>query len=436
MNYEEALGYIHGTYTFGIKLGLENITILLNYMGNPHKKLKFIHLAGTNGKGSTSNMISNVLKHSGYKVGLYISPYLEEFTERIQINGNQISKESLSKITEKVKNSTDKMISAGHPHPSEFEIVTAIGFQYFYEEEVDIVVLEVGMGGRFDATNVIDNSLLSIITSIGMDHTQYLGETLEEIAFEKAGIIKEKGNVVLYPQSKVVTDEIIKVCKKRDATLYSPSFEKIEVQKSSLTGQKLNYLGGEIFESFSFDLSLLGEHQANNCSTALKALEILLKLGYNISVPAIKKGMSTIKFPGRFEILNINPTIIIDGAHNENGIDSLVKTVKTYVGKKVKLILGVLGDKDFAPMIRKLIPICDMIYTVTPNNPRAMDSKDLSLFIQTNHPDVKVKSLDTIKEGAFIATQDIKDEVYIFVGSLYMIGDARTHLVKYLENNE
>lgn len=436
MNYEEALAYIHGTYTFGIKLGLENITILLNYMENPHKKLKFVHLAGTNGKGSTSNMISNVLKHSGYKVGLYISPYLEEFTERIQINGNQIPKESLSKITEKVKKSTDKMISQGHPHPSEFEIVTAIGFQYFYEEKVDIVVLEVGMGGRFDATNVIDNSLLSIITSIGMDHTQYLGETLKEIAFEKAGIIKEKGNVILYPQSKVVTDEITKVCKKRNATLYSPSFEKIEVKESSLTGQTLNYLGGENFESFSFNLSLLGEHQVNNCSTALKALEILLKLGYNITIPAIKKGMSTIKFPGRFEILNINPTIIIDGAHNENGIESLVKTVKTYVGKKVNLILGILGDKDFAPMIRKLLPISDMIYTVTPNNPRAMDSKDLLFFIQTNHPDIKVKSLDTIKESAFIATQEIKDEVYIFVGSLYMIGDARTHLIKYLENNE
>lgn len=426
--YEEALEYIHGTYAFGIKLGLENIGILLDYMDNPQDRLKFVHVAGTNGKGSTSNMISKVLQNAGYKVGLYISPYLEEFTERIQINGQQISRDDLAQVTNKVKEQTEKMMKDGHPHPSEFELVTAIGFQYFSEKDVDIVVLEVGMGGRFDATNIIKQSEVSIITTIGMDHLQYLGDTIKKIAFEKAGIIKPAGQVVLSPQSSEATQEIIRVCEERKATIYTPNLERLVLKENSLDGQKLHYKS-TIWGDFDLTLSLLGEHQINNCVSALAALEILKTTGYNITISHIQNGMSSIVFPGRFEKLKDNPTIIIDGAHNEAGIDALVNTANIYVKRKVKLVLGILADKDFSSMVKKLSTIADEIYTVTPNNDRAMKSTDLAEFIKKTCPDMSVYPLSSIKEGAEIAKSAPEKDIFIFAGSLYMIGEARTHLL-------
>lgn len=428
MNYDEALEFIHGTYAFGIKLGLDNIGKLLEYMDNPQDKLKYVHIAGTNGKGSTSNMISNVLKESGYRVGLFISPYLEEFTERIQINGVYISKEDLGRVSGIVKESIDKMLNDGYPHPSEFEVVTAIGLQYFYEEKVDMVALEVGMGGRFDATNIIKTPQVSIITSIAFDHMQYLGDTLEEITFEKAGIIKENGHVVLYPQGEQVEKQIREICLERNNKFYPANASILELKNASLTGQELFFKGSKNLEAFNFKLSLLGNHQILNCATALTALDVLKEKGYNISTHSIQRGMSTIRFPGRFELLKEAPTIFIDGAHNENGIDSLVNTVKTYLDKKVTLIFGVLADKDFNPMIDKLETICDKIYTVTPSNPRAMSSQELAEIIKKRHPEMEVTPLKTIKEGTDIALNGDVDDVFVFVGSLYMIGEARTLL--------
>ncbi|MPW26938.1 bifunctional folylpolyglutamate synthase/dihydrofolate synthase [Alkalibaculum sp. M08DMB] len=426
MEYKEALDFIHGTYAFGIKLGLDNIGKLLEYMDNPQDKLKFVHIAGTNGKGSTSNMISNVLKHSGYKVGLFISPFLEEFTERIQINGTQISKESLGRVTGFVKESIDKMIENGFPHPSEFEVVTAIGFQYFYEERVDIVTLEVGMGGRFDATNIIKKPEIAIITSIALDHMQYLGNTIEEITFEKAGIIKENGDVVLYPQGIKIENQIRQICIDRNAVFHTINSDLLKIKSTSLSGQELSYAGGKNLSAFNFILSLLGKHQVANCITAMSAIELLIDKGYSISENSIQNAMATIQFPGRFEVLSLNPTIIIDGAHNENGIDSLVNTVKTYIDKKIVLILGVLADKDFDPMIQKLLEVTSKIYTVTPNNPRAKSSEELAEHIKNNHPEIDVQALDSISDGANIAIKGSREDIYVFVGSLYMIGDARS----------
>lgn len=428
MNYNEALEFIHGTYAFGIKLGLDNIGKLLEYMDNPQDKLKYVHIAGTNGKGSTSNMISNVLKESGYRVGLFISPYLEEFTERIQINGTHISKEDLGRVAAMVKESIDKMMNDGYPHPSEFEVVTAIGLQYFYEKKVDIVALEVGMGGRFDATNVIKTPEVSIITSIAFDHMQYLGNTLEEITFEKAGIIKENGHVVLYPQGEQVEKQIREICVERNNEFHPANPNIIELKKTSLKGQELFFKGSKNLEAFDFKLSLLGKHQILNCTTALTALDVLKEKGYHISVDSIQRGMSTVKFPGRFELLQESPTILVDGAHNENGIDSLVNAVKTYLGNKVTLFFGVLSDKDYNPMIDKLRTISDKIYTVSPNNPRAMSSQELAEQIKKRSPEINVIPLKTIKEGVDIALNGSKEDVFIFVGSLYMIGEARTEL--------
>ncbi len=428
MKYEEALDFIHGTYAFGIKLGLDNIGKLLDYMGNPQDQLKFVHIAGTNGKGSTSNMISNTLVHSGYKVGLFISPFLEEFTERIQINGIQIPKDELGRVTTIVKQAIDKMLLDGSPHPSEFEVVTAIGFQYFYDEKVELVVLEVGMGGRFDATNIIKNPEIAIITSIALDHMLYLGDSIEVITVEKAGIIKENTHVVLYPQGEKIQNQIQDICNERSATLHRVNLDSLDMKSSSLQGQELSYKGGKNLKAFDFSLSLLGTHQIYNCITAITALDVLIDKGYSISEESIQKSMPTIKFPGRFELLATSPTIIIDGAHNENGIDSLINTVISYMDKKVFLVLGVLEDKDFRPMIEKLSQITNKIYTVTPNNPRAMTSIDLAYHISIIIPEVEVRPVSSIKEAAILATKGAPDDVFIFVGSLYMIGEARTYL--------
>lgn len=432
--YEDAIKYIHGTYTFGIKLGLDNITKLLEYMGNPQEELKFVHIAGTNGKGSTSNMISSIMKNSGYKVGLYISPYLEEFTERIQINGEQITKERLGDATFKVKKCIDKMMEDGYPQPSEFEVVTAIGFQYFHEEKVDIIVLEVGMGGRLDATNVIKESEVTIITTIGLDHIQYLGDTIEAIAYEKAGTIKYGGQVVITPQASEITSEILKVCEEMKAIAYIPNIDRISQLEASLQGQRIHYSSNTLGD-FDFNLSLLGKHQISNCLTALGALEVLKDKYTKINIESIQQGMSVVKFPGRFEVLSNYPTIIIDGAHNEAGIDALVDTVQTYLNRKVKLILGILEDKDFTSMIKKISIISDEIYTVRPNNDRGMSSKALAETISNTCPSLKVTPLSSIEKAAKIAKSGSPEDVYLFAGSLYMIGEARSKLTTILDAN-
>lgn len=316
----------------------------------------------------------------------------------------------------------------GTPHPSEFEVVTAIGFQYFYDKKVDIVVLEVGMGGRFDATNVIKSPEVAIITSIALDHMQYLGDTIEVITYEKAGIIKENAHVVLYPQGDDIENQIREICNERNATLHQVDLDRLDMKSTSLQGQELFYKGGKNLSAFNFSLSLLGPHQITNCITALTALDVLVDKGYSINEESIQKAMPTIKFPGRFELLATNPTIIIDGAHNENGIDSLIDTVSKYINKKVTLVLGVLEDKDFNPMIQKLTKITNKIYTVTPDNPRAMTSVDLAYYISINHPEIEVRPLGSIKEAAIMASKGNTNDVFIFVGSLYMIGEARTHL--------
>ncbi|HCX65717.1 MAG TPA: bifunctional folylpolyglutamate synthase/dihydrofolate synthase [Eubacteriaceae bacterium] len=429
MNYEQALEYIHGSYQFGEKIGLENITKLLHYLDNPHKKVKCIHVAGTNGKGSTCNMISATLAKNGYKTGLYTSPYLEVFTERIQINGKQIPKKDLADTTETVKKAIDRMVLDGNPVPSEFEIVTAIGFQYFYQEKVDIVVLEVGMGGRFDATNVIDTPVLSIITTIAMDHVQYLGDTIEKIAFEKTGVIKKNIPVVVYPQAENVLQVIRNEAQKKNAPIIIPNKENVSVEKYDLFGQQIFYQKKDSpFQDLHFTLSLLGAHQSMNALVALTALEKLLEFGYRITRESIQAAMPSIQFPGRFEKLHENPTIFIDGAHNISGFLSLETTLKTYFDQKVDFVLGILEDKDYTAMVRILLPYARSISTVTPNNPRALPAKSLAENIEKTFDMKEVRAYDSIKTAALDALASEPDDVVIFVGSLYMIGEARTQV--------
>lgn len=430
MNYEEAIKFIHSTYKFGSKLGLDNITKLTELLGNPQNSYKIIHVAGTNGKGSTCNMIHDVLMSSGYKVGLFISPFLEEFSERIQINKTHINNESLARITSLVKEKIEIMLSEGYNHPTEFEVVTAIGLKYFEEEKINFLVLEVGLGGRFDATNVVKDTLVSVITSISYDHTEYLGNTLEEIAFEKSGIIKENSSVVIYPQDDRIKNVIKEIAKSKNAEVYETDKKNIGKTKGDLTGQWFSYLKTDVFNIPELKINFLGEHQLWNALTALRVLEVLKIKGYHITEESIKDGFSTSRFAGRFEVINASPCIILDGGHNINGIEYFSKSVKEYFqNKKIILFYGMLKDKNPESVIDYLIPLSKEIYTLTPDNPRAMLSSDLANLISI-HADIKATPINNYSDIIDILKNVDKNDVIAFVGSLYMIGEVRTLLMK------
>lgn len=432
MNYEQAIEFIHSTYKFGSKLGLQNITKLTELLGNPQNSYKIIHIAGTNGKGSTSNMIHDVLMASGYKAGLFISPYLEEFTERIQVNKQHIDKDSLARITQLVKEKIDIMIKEGYNHPTEFEVVTAIGFKYFQEQNIDFLVLEVGLGGRFDATNVVNNTLVSVITSISYDHMEYLGDTLEKIAFEKAGIIKENSNVVVYPQQDEILNVIRDVAKSKGTSVYETDKNNIIKLKGNLTGQWFKYLKTDVFNLSEAKINFLGEHQLYNVLTALRTLEIIKRDGFNITENSIVEGLKTCRFAGRFEILSENPVIILDGGHNINGIEYFSKAIKeNFDENKIILFFGMLKDKNPEDVLPYILPLCKEVYTLTPNNPRAMKSTYLSELIN-KHSDIKTIPLDDYNQIIPVVKNINKNDIIAFVGSLYMIGDVRTLLKKHI----
>ena len=428
MNYEEAIEYIHSTYKFGSKLGLENIGRLTELLGNPQDSYKVIHVAGTNGKGSTCNLIKEVLVDAGYKTGLFISPYLEEFTERIQVNNKPIDKDSLSRITTLVKDKIDIMLSEGYNHPTEFEVVTAIGFEYFKEQNIDFLVLEVGLGGRFDSTNIVKSPLLSVITSISYDHTEYLGDTLEKIAYEKAGIIKENSNVVIFPQGENIKNVIRKKAIENNTKVYEVSSKNIEKIKSDITGQWFKYLKKDVFNIDELKINLLGEHQLLNALTALQSLEVIKKEGYNISSENVKNGFSKCKFPGRFEVINKNPLIVLDGGHNTDGIKQLSKTLKEYfMDKKIIFFYGMLKDKDPKAFFDYILPLAKEVYTLTPASPRAVKAEDLAKSIESNY-NIKATALQSYDLVLTVLKSADKSDIIAFAGSLYLVGGIRTLL--------
>lgn len=424
MNYEQALEYIHGTLKFGIKLGLDNIRELLKLMDNPHQKLKYVHVAGTNGKGSTVAFISSILEESGYKVGVYTSPYIERFTERIRINGDEISKKDLARITLYVKEKVEMMVSKGGNHPTEFEIVTAIAFQYFYEMCCDIVVLEVGLGGRFDSTNVIENPLVSVITTISYDHMAQLGDTLSKIAFEKAGIIKNGTDVVLYPQVAQADRVFEDVCKEREAQLHRLSFDAINIKNFSIEGQEFDY--GEFK---SLEIRLLGEHQVKNAVVALEAVRILSQKGYSTCENSIRKGLLQAKWPGRLEVLKIEPIFLIDGAHNPEGVQTLFRFLKTYFPqKKIVFIIGILKDKDYKAMVEECASLAEYIIAVTPNSERALPAGELAQSLEYYCKNVLIS--DTIVNAVEKSLEITpKDGLICAFGSLYYVGEVRSTLL-------
>ena len=414
MTIKEALEFIHNVSWVGSKPGLSRTNELLERLGNPHKKLRFIHIAGTNGKGSTAAMLSSILTEAGYKTGLYTSPYITVFNERMQICGEFISDDDLAEFTEKVRPHALAMEDS----PTEFELVCAIAFEYFAAKECDIVVLEVGMGGRLDATNVIDAPECAVITNIGLDHVEELGDTLELIAAEKAGIIKQGGDAVLYQQNNSVMDVIKEVCKEKKASLHVADFDEIEEISSSREGQEFSYRSEKVLKT-----PLLGEHQLKNAAVVLETLGVLTDKGWNITSEAVSEGLGKTVWPARFQIASKKPWFAVDGGHNPQCAATAADNLKKYFPDMRRVILvGVMGDKDYLGMTDILDEVADEYITVKPNNPRAMTAEKLAEHLRRYGK--PVTPCATVAEGVKAAMKAAGDDgVACSVGSLYMSGD-------------
>ncbi len=432
MDYKETMDYILNTAKFGSNYGLGRTEKILELLGNPEKKIKYIHVAGTNGKGSTAIMITKILREAGYKVGMYTSPFLEEFEERIQINGENIQRPELSQVVTKVSKAVDKVEKLGYENPTEFEIISCAAFLYFYEKNVDFVVLEVGLGGRLDSTNVVD-PLLCVITSISYDHMNILGSTLKEIASEKAGIIKKNKTVILYPQEDESEEVIEKVAREKNASI-------IKVHENSARLLEVKNIGAKYYQNievktkndvYDIKLSLLGKHQLLNCSTAIHCIEELISLGVNVSKKNIISALKNIEWKGRLEVLESDPLVVIDGAHNRDGIKKLSESIGTYFKyKNIVLILGILADKEVEKMVEVISKKAEKIITVTPHSNRAELSKDLETVVKKYNPNCE--SMDDYKEAFLKGKQYChKDDLLLISGSLYMIGDMRKIITNY-----
>jgi len=423
MNYKESLDYIEDTMKYGSVLGLDNIKELLRRLDNPQNKLSIIHIAGTNGKGSTLAFISTMLKCAGYKVGRYISPTIFEYRERIQINEDYIKEEEFAGILCQVKQVADEMAAEGLGHPTAFEIETTISFLYFLEQKCDIVVLETGLGGILDATNVMDQVLCSVITSISMDHTAFLGNTVEEITKAKAGIIKQNCPVVVYNQDRDILKLIEETAKAHNSAMTVTNDSSVIIIKQDLFIQEFSYRcrGGNVYEHLS--ISLTGSFQIKNCINALEVIEILKKKGYNISRKAVEIGCEQTKWDGRFQCISQEPLFIIDGAHNPGAAESLKESIEMYFkNQKIIYIVGVLSDKDYNSMITVTMPLADRIFTVAPNSPRKLPAEELAEKIAKVNPNVSAADgYETVIKKALKAAG--QNGVIIAFGSLSYLGD-------------
>ena len=424
MNYNEALDFIHSAEGLGSKLGLTTITELMNRLGNPQKGLRYIHVGGTNGKGSTTSFIVHMLREAGYRVGVFTSPYLERFNERIQVNGEDIPNEAFAKLTEKVKIKTKEMVKDGYPHPTVFELITATMFLYFKETKVDMAVLEVGLGGRIDSTNVIDDSLISVITTIDYDHMEVLGDNLYKIGKEKAGIIKKDGIVVSYPQQKEALMALEEEAREKDANFILCPVQNVEIKVLNDKGAVYNFrYGNSYFENIK--INLLGEHQVFNSTLALTTiLELRNKGIVNISDEQITEGLLKTEWRGRLEILDRDPIFLIDGAHNLQGINALVKSLKLLNYKRLILGIGILKDKDVDSMIKAITNLADMVVVTEVDSPRKMDGDELADKIRVYNENIIVENdiKTAIEKTLEIANSD---DLVVFCGSIYLIGDVR-----------
>ena len=480
MTITEAIEYINAHTWSQWKLGLSRTEELLRLLDNPQKQLRFVHVAGSNGKGSTCAMVERILREAGYVTGFYPSPYIEDFRERIQVCGEYITEEALCRITARVRDAADSM----EDHPSQFEIITAIGLLYFAEKNCNIVVLEVGLGGIFDSTNVIDAPEVAVITNIGLEHTEYLGNTLAEIAGNKCGIIKSGADVVCYENAAEVMDVVRRVCEEKGCPLHIARYSRILLIEKGLEGQTFRFLHDPAPASQDIAISadeplrlgLLGEYQLHNAATALTIVEALRGRGWKIPQEAVCQGLAEVRWPARFEVLSRHPLFILDGGHNPQCAEALAESLREYLpdcnsnmaeslreylpdsnsdltdresdlpgrkadlGKKAVFLMGMLADKDYRAVIDIISPFAAGFVCLTPDSPRALPAEKLAAELQERGFYAKPcgTAAEGIKEALSLAvrlggrgcgTEDTSEKGALPVvsfGSLYMAGAVRS----------
>ena len=441
--YGETLDYLFGLQRFGIKLGLENITTLLEILGNPHRAFPSVHIAGSNGKGSTAAFLESILRQSGLRTGLYTSPHLVDFSERIQINGKAIPTRRLGVLTEEIRAHVGEMERRGCFQPKGetpasrsgreperatltfFEFTTAMMFRYFQEEKVDLAVVEAGLGGRLDATNVVD-PVASLITTISKEHAQYLGGTLLEIAGEKAGIIKP-GRPLLTSTSQA---RVAALFEERCRELRSPflvwgkDFEAREKEPEVI------HFRGRRHAYTNLRLGLAGSYQTRNAGLALAAVEVLSEAGFRIEEPHIRRGLAETRWPGRLELIETGTRILLDGAHNPEATEILKKALETgYPRRRLIAILGIMADKDIPAMMKDIVPRTDLLFLTKARNERAA-SLDL-LEAESSSYEKPYRKFGTVAEALDEALiQAGKEDLILVTGSLYIVGEARAHLLQ------
>lgn len=418
MNEREAMEYIEWAGSLGVVPGLDNIRELCRRMGDPQKGLTFVHVAGTNGKGSVCTYIASVLKNARYRVGRYISPVIFDYRERIQVNDRSITKKALCQGIEEIKRICDSMTAEGLPHPTAFEIETALGFWYFREKNCDIVVLETGMGGLLDATNIVENTSVAVLASISMDHMNFLGKTLEQIAIQKAGVIKSGCYVVSACQDSRAMAVIQKKAEELGCPLTSVIAQNINNIRYGLERQFFDYKNYKRLE-----IALAGKFQIENAALAVDALAALGENGFTVTEAQLRKGLAEARWPGRFTVIKKHPLFIVDGAHNVDAVKRLAESIEFYfTNRKIIFIIGVLKDKEYDKIIALTHRYAEHIITVTPpENPRALPAYELALEAAKIHPSVTaVDSLEEAVEMSHLLAD--REDVIIAFGSLSYLG--------------
>lgn len=426
MNFEESLQWLYGFQKFGMNLGLERISYIAKELGNPQQNYKSIHVGGTNGKGSVCKFIASILEKSGYTVGVYTSPHLQHLSERFVVGNEQITEDEVVSIVQKIKPVVNKMMDDDNG-PTFFEVVTALAFQYFYDKKVDFAVVEVGLGGRFDATNIVE-PVLTVITNVSLEHQHILGKTVKDIAFEKAGIIKTDVPVVTGATGDALT-VINKAAKEKKAQVTIIKKESWKRTCTDMNGQKFSIDGA--LSNYVVNTSMLGEYQGENIAVAIAAIEQLQMNGTYIPDTSIEEGLSHTGNIGRMEIVSNEPFILLDGAHNETGMKFLVDSLKKdFDYDKLIVVLGILSDKDITSMLSSIAPLADVIVTTKSKNTRACDPSKLEGMIKkigdTKEVTVKEQIPDAITYAKSIAK---KQDLICVTGSLFTVGEARDCLL-------
>lgn len=418
MTGREAELRIHEQAWIGRTPGLSRTRELLGRLGNPHNKLKFVHITGTNGKGSTAAMVSSVLTRAGVRTGLYTSPHLWYFGERFQVNGAPIPDDALGRITQQVLQAAQGMADPA----TEFELMTAVGMLYFLEQQCDLVVLEVGLGGRLDSTNVIPAPEVAVMTNLGLEHTEQLGDTLAKIAATKAGIIKPGCRAVLYHQSAEVEDVVKAVCRELEVELTVTDLDSIRVDQAGPDGQYFHYRGA------GYHIPLVGSYQINNAATAIEVIFALRRGGWSIPETALQAGLSAASWPGRMEMVHRAPDFVLDGGHNPQCMEAIAAGLELlYPGKRFHFLIGVLADKDYPAMAGRLLPLAHSFVTITPDSPRALSAADLAAYLEAQGK--RAVPCATLAEGLdTVMGQCGPEDVICACGSLYMVGELR-HLL-------